>query len=418
MTKLTLLIITTIFVYNGYTQKIKSKVVQYQYVQLPLTPINKNIRNYNSIIVADYISTNRKKQAEYNSELERANFEFETANAAYPALVAEAELEYERELSAYNQKSLAIKVLEKKVLDEDNKPVKRIPPSPVMRNVREPILQKEYDLPALAKTYLTVDGFKNDLSNAVKINVIIYGFDHTKPRNISEVKKQVSSSNGTTTTKNITYYHTEFSYRHTMSVRVNTPDGKEILFLTPQELNNYKKYKSNESTVRQSINNELLISNYEEKVLQDNLLFIQNLVNDRIGYKHQDRSISLYYVKEKKGVYTDLLVAFNNLHAGLKLLIDDELAAEEKLEKSIAIYEEALVESNLNDKKARINKNISYAVFFNVLECYFATGKLDKAESILTNLNSLPLSGVQRKLKEEYETLINETRKRIKANNY
>lgn len=417
MTKLTFLIITTIFVYNGYTQKIKSKVVEYQYVQLPLTPINKNIRNYNSIIVADYISTNRKKQAEYNSELARAKLEFETANAAYPSLVAEAELEYERELSAYNQKSLAIKVLEKKVLDEDNKPVKRIPSPPVMRNVREPILQKEYDLPALAKTYLTVDGFKNDLSNAVKINVIIYGFDHTKPRIISEIKKQVSSSNGTTTTKNTTYYHTEFSYRHTMSVRVTTPDGKEILFLTPQELNNYKKYKTNESTVRQSINNELLISTYEEKVLQDNLLFIQNLVNDRIGYKHQNRSISLSYVKEKKGVYTDLLVAFNNLSAGLKLLIDDDLAAKEKLEKSIAIYEKALVESDMNDKKARINKNISYAVFFNVLECYFATGKLDKAESILTNLNSLPLSGVQRKLKEKYEILINKTRKRIKANN-
>ena len=418
MTKLTFLIITTIFVYNGYTQKIKSKVVEYQYVQLPLKPINKNIRNYNSIIVADYISTNRKKQAEYNSELARAKHEFETANAAYPSIVAEAELEYERELSAYNQKSLAIKVLEKKVLDEDNKPVKRIPPPPVMRNVREPILQKEYDLPALAKTYLTVDGFKNDLSNAVKINVIIYGFDHTKPRIISEVKKQVSSSNGTTTTKNTTYYHTEFSYRHTMSVRVTTPDGKEILFLTPQELNNYKKYKTNESTVRQSINNELLISTYEEKVLQDNLLFIQNLVNDRIGYKHQDRSISLSYVKDKKGVYTDLLVAFNNLSAGLKLLIDDELASEEKLKKSIAIYEEALDESDMNDKKARINKNISYAVFFNLLECYFATEKLDNAESILTNLNSLPLSGVQRKLKEEYETLINETRKRMKANNY
>ena len=418
MTKLTLLIITTIFVYNGYTQKIKFKVVEYQYVQLPLTPINKNIRNYNSIIVADYISTNRKKQAEYNSELARAKLEFETANAAYPSLVAEAELEYERELSAYNQKSLATKVLEKKVLDEDNKPVKRIPPPPVMRNVREPILQKEYDLPALAKTYLTLDGFKNDLSNAVKINVIIYGFDHTKPRIISEVKKQVSSSNGTTTTKNTTYYHTEFSYRHTMSVRVTTPDGKEILFLTPQELNNYKKYKTNESTVRQSINNELLISTYEEKVLQDNLLFIQNLVNDRIGYKHQDRSISLSYVKDKKGVYTDLLVAFNNLSAGLKLLIDDELASEEKLKKSIAIYEEALDESDMNDKKARINKNISYAVFFNLLECYFATEKLDKAESILTNLNSLPLSGAQRKLKEEYESLINETRKRMKANNY
>lgn len=418
MTKLTLLIIATIFVYNGYTQKIKFKVVEYQYVQLPLTPINKNIRNYNSIIVADYISTNRKKQAEYNSELARAKLEFETANAAYPSLVAEAELEYERELSAYNQKSLATKVLEKKVLDEDNKPVKRIPPPPVMRNVREPILQKEYDLPALAKTYLTVDGFKNDLSNAVKINVIIYGFDHTKPRIISEVKKQVSSSNGTTTTKNTTYYHTEFSYRHTMSVRVTTPDGKEILFLTPQELNNYKKYKTNESTIRQSINNELLISTYEEKVLQDNLLFIQNLVNDRIGYKHQDRSISLSYVKEKKGVYTDLLVAFNNLSAGLKLLIDDELASEEKLKKSIAIYEEALDESDMNDKKARINKNISYAVFFNLLECYFATEKLDKAESILTNLNSLPLSGAQRKLKEEYESLINETRKRMKANNY
>lgn len=403
-------ILLTSFV--GLSQNTKTETVEYRYIQPPTEPLNPSIKNYQSSIVANYAAANQEKKDAYEKAMAEAKADFEREEAAYPAKVKAAEDKYAAEMKAWDEKSLADKVVEQKILNENNKPVKQIPSPPYLKSVQEPKLQREYDNDALANTYLVLDGYQNVPDNAVSIEVILYGFESTNPRVVSEQKSILQNG----VTKNVTYYHVEFTYRHTMSVRVKDPSGTELFYLTPSELNNYSKYASSASTTSPSINTEQLITSHEEEILQKNLELINNMVNDRIGWKKQPRTTSLVYVQEKNGEYADVLEAFNTSMSGLTSLIDTPDAAEEKLNKAIGMYEAILMEAEIDNKKARINAKVAFPMYFNLLECLIATKQLDKAEARIQELNKLSLDKGERKQKEDFESLIVDLRKRVAAN--
>lgn len=396
-------------------QNIKDETVEYQYIKLPMTPLPSSVKNYHSVIIAAYEADNKKKQEQYNAEKKAADEEFQKEKEAYPAKVKAAEDRYTREMEEWKKKSFGEKVVEKQILGENNKPVKVIPSQPYLRQVADPELKTAYDYPAVASTYLRLDGFENKAENAVNIEVTMYGFDYTEPRQLSEQKNITSYKNGQTSTGQATYYHNEFSYRHTMSVKVSTPDGKELFSLTPQVLNTYTVFKTPESTTAVPLNAQMLVKTYEEKTLQNNLNLINNLVNDKIGFKREPRKAELYYVKSKDDTYKDLLMAFNDATSGLKLLIDDEATAKAKLIAAIQVWNTALLESDVKNKKARIDKDVTIAICFNILECAFAAGDFVNAEKTVTALNGIDLSTSERKKKSEYEALFNDLKKRVMA---
>ena len=411
--KITLLLLAT-FTFNlGIAQNIKDETIEYRYIKLPLTPLPASIQNYQSSITPTFAAENQKKTEAYEAEKKVAEAEFQREKDAYPGRVKAAEDKYATEMEAWKKKSFGEKVVEKEVLGENNKPVKNLPSPPYLRYVEPPQLQTAYDYPVVASTYLVLDGYNNKPENAVKIDVTIYGFDYTEPRQISEQKNVTSYANGSTSTSAVNYYHNEFSYRHTMSVKVTLPDGKELFSLTPQELNTYKIYKSPESTTPAALNPQMLIKTNEEKTFQNNLILINDLVNDRIGYKRTLRKVELYYVKSKDDTYTDLLVAFNDASAGLKLLIDDPRGATPKLTSALQAWNKALLESDPKNKKARIDKDVTIAICFNMLECYFALGDSGNAQKIIAQLNTIDLSSSKRKQKDEYEALFNDMKKRV-----
>lgn len=418
MTKLkTFLLIAITLNFNLlFSQNIKDEVVEYRFIKLPLNPLPASIKNYQSSIFANYEADNQKKKEKYEAEKKIADDNFEKEKAAYPAKVKAAEDKYNQEMEEWKKKSFGEKVVEKQILGENNKPVKQIPSPPYPMSVRLPDLKTTYDYPVVASTYLVLDGFSNKPDNAVKIDVILYGYDYTEPRQLSEQKSVTSYANGQTQTGNVTYYHNEFSYRHTMSVKVTMPDGKELFNVTPQELNTYKIYKSPETTTPAQFNPQMLVKTYEEKILQDNLNLINNLVNDKIGYKRVTRKVELSFVKSKDETYQDLLIAYNDASAGLKILIDDETNAKSKLDNAIQLWNKALLESDIKNKKARIDKDVTLAIYYNLLECYFATNDVANAEKTIASLNTMDLSSSKRKLKEEYEALINDLKKRISNN--
>lgn len=418
MTKLkTFLLIAITLNFNLlFSQNIKDEVVEYRFIKLPLNPLPASIKNYQSSIFANYEADNQKKKEKYEAEKKIADDNFEKEKAAYPAKVKAAEDKYNQEMEEWKKKSFGEKVVEKQILGENNKPVKQIPSPPYPMSVRLPDLKTTYDYPVVASTYLVLDGFSNKPDNAVKIDVILYGYDYTEPRQLSEQKSVTSYANGQTQTGNVTYYHNEFSYRHTMSVKVTMPDGKELFNVTPQELNTYKIYKSPETTTPAQFNPQMLVKTYEEKILQDNLNLINNLVNDKIGYKRVTRKVELSFVKSKDETYQDLLIAYNDASAGLKILIDDETNSKSKLDNAIQLWNKALLESDIKNKKARIDKDVTLAIYYNLLECYFATNDVANAEKTIASLNTMDLSSSKRKLKEDYEALINDLKKRISNN--
>ncbi len=399
-----------------FSQKIRSENVSYTYTKLPLTPLTKGITNFQSTITAVYEAENKHKNEAYEAELAAAEAEYQKELAAYPAKVKAAEDKYANEMTEWEKKTLAEKVIEKQLLNENNKPVKQIPSEPYRRFVPKPTLQRSYDYAALAGTYLTLAGFTNSTTDAVKIEVVLNGFDYTKPVQLSEMKKEVTYVNGASTTNNVAYYHVEFSYRHTMSVKVSLPDGKELFYLSPQELNTYKIYKSAETKSGQYINEEQIVQKFEEQILQNNLRLIGDLVNDRIGFKPTERVGKLFYVKSKDDTYSDLMKAFNEASSAFNQITDDEDGASAKLLGVVELYQKALTESDLTNKKARIDKDVTSMIYFNLMEIYFALKDVAAAESTLALFNGLDLSNADRKDKDVYEKLILDLKKRLTAN--
>ena len=417
LTKFFSVLCITLFTLNtAEAQNTKSEKVEYTYIQLPLNPLAKSITNYQSSIFSAYEAENQKKKAEYETQMAAAEADFQKEQAAYPAKVKAAEDKYAAEMAEWEKKSLAEKVVEKQLLNENNKPVKQIPGPPYKRGVSQPRLKTSYDYPVLAASNLKLDGYNNSPAGAVKIEVTLYGFEYTPPRQLTEQKSIVSSANGTTSTSQVTYYHVEFTYRHTMSVKVTSPEGVEMFVLSPSELNNYKTYKSADSKTSVSFNEEQLVKTYEEKILQENLKLINELVNDRIRFRRTARSTELGYVKSKDETYADLMNAFNEASTGLKMLLDDKTSATTKLEKSIQLWEAAMTESDVANKKARIDKDVTIMISFNLLEAYFATGNNMAGEKIIQTMNTLSLSATERKTKEAYELAFTDMKKRIEAN--
>ena len=392
---------------NLNAQNIKDEELEYRYIKMPSSSLEKNIVNYQARIVPAYEEKNRQLLAEYEQNKKEAEEEYQKAKAAYPALVKAAEEKYNKEMEEYNKKELGKKVVEKIILGENNKPVKQIPSEPQLRFVQKPKLQNTYDYPVLANTYLHLDGFQNNSANAVNIVVTLYGFDCTEPMTTYITENKTGIKNGSTYNYTEGYYKTEFSYRHPLSVKVTTPDGKEILNVTPQEFNNYKNFRQ-QSKANPQTNSEMMIKTYEEKILQENLTAVNDLVNSSFGYPKITRKALLFYVKSKDGEYSDLMTAYNEASSGLKILADDESNARPKISEAMELWKKALQESEPTNKKARIDKDVTIAICFNLLEADFALRDVGAGLATIKKLDPLDISSKERKRKDDFERILNE----------
>lgn len=395
------------FILGGvvFGQNIKSEDLKYNYVKLPTTPIQPRVANYQSSLSSASDEENAKILAQYEKDKAQADADYDREMAEYPVKVKAADEKYEKAMAEYNDKSLAKKILEKQLLNENTKPVKDYVPQPYKRNVSKPDIKTVYDYPSLASTYLKLDGFSKGTDNALSYHVNMQGFEHSQPAVKTEIKKEAKVVNGTSTTADVTYYWVEFTYRNQMSVRVANAANQDIYFVAPTELAEFKTYKTTSSKTAPSSDYAALFRTVEEKVLKDNLTFINHLVNDRIGFEITERETSLDYVKSKKDEYQDVTDAYNDQLLGLKSLITNETVAKEKLNKAAAQWLTILKESDVANKKARIDKDVTISIYFNLLECYFPLRNNADAEMILSTLERMDISNRERKLKEKYAAL-------------
>lgn len=393
-------------------QNIKEQKNTYTYVKKPLTPLSKDIKNYVSSVSNGFDEENKRKQVDYQKELQLAQANYEKELAIYQQKMKEAQETYRAEVDAYNKRSLGRAIID----GQTTKPILREPSRPYKQSVQAPVLKTGYDNATLASTYINLSGYQKAPENALKIEVILYGFDYTQPR-VSSVQKDFTSvQKGVSTTSKKTLYYIEYSYRHPMAVKVTAPDGKELLYITPQELNNYKIYKSPESDTYPNVNAPLLLKSTEEEVLQKNLTFINELVNDKFGFQPTSRNATLFYVKSKKEEYQDLLIAFNESISGLAMLTQDVETGKTKLSESVKVWQNAINESDVNNKKARIDRDVTIAVYFNLLEAYFALENYIDAEAVFSKLNTINLSFGERKTKQDFEKEFVDLKKRVLSN--
>jgi hypothetical protein len=402
--KISFLIVLLLVSVSFFAQNVKSEDLKYNYVKLPSNPIQPRVLNYQSSLSSSSDEENAKLIAEYEKEKARADVDYEREMAEYPIKLKAADEKYEKEMAAYNEKSLGKKILEKQLLNENTKPVKDYVPQPYKRTVPKPNIKTTYDYPSLASTYLKLDGYVKG-QNGLTYHVNMQGFENSQPVVKTEIKKESKVVNNVATNTDVTYYYVEFTYRNPMSVRIANASNQDVFYVAPTELTEFKSYKSSSSKTSPSSDFSAIIRTVEEKVLAENLKFINHLVNDRIGYEITEREVSLDYVKSKKDEYQDVMDAYNNQLLGLKSLISNEAVANEKLKKAVSQWNEILKESDLENKKARIDKEVTTSIYFNLLECYFALRNTADVEQVMSALNKCDLSNKNKKLKEKYSEL-------------
>jgi hypothetical protein len=414
--KLTLSLILTCFVGLVFGQSVKSEDITYTYVKLPTNPITPKVENYYSVITSAAEGENAKLMAQFEADKQRAEADYQRELADYPAKAKAADDKFAKEMEVYNAKSTATKVIEKQLLNENTKPVKDYVAQPYRRSISQPVLKTSYDYPSLASTYLNLDGYTKAQVNALSYTVNIQGFENSQPMVKTEVKDEVSRVNNVSTTSKVTYYYIEFTYRLPMSVRITGLNNQEIFFVAPAELSAFKTYKSPSTKTSPSADYSMLVKSTEEALLKENLKFINHLVNDRIGYENTSRATTLDYVKSKNDSHTDVMEAYNNATVGLKSLTSNETLAKQKLTAAVDVFKVILTESDVYDKKARIDKDVTVAIYFDLLECYFALRNTTDAEATLKSLGQLDLSNRDRKQKEKFEELFMDLVNRKAAN--
>ncbi|MDB5030061.1 hypothetical protein [Mucilaginibacter sp.] len=397
--------------YTSFGQKLKSEAISYNYNRLPALPV-KGIDSYQLTFEAAYEARNQQLVNEYEQQRNAAEEKYRNDVASYTAQVKAANDRYDKAIAEYNKKSLGTKIAEMSLLD-NKKPVREIISKPYLATVEKPNLQSSYDYGVIANTYIKLEGYKNEPGNGLRIKVVLYGFDHTRPRSMDEQQENVKlGGSGSSGMYKSTLYHTEFSYRHPMAVKVYAPDGKEMLSLTPPELNSYKIYKGPATDRPSGINYDLLLKTTEEKILQDNLRFINNLLNDKYGYSSIKRVATLYYIKNGDNGYTDLTTAFNEASSGLLMMQQDANSGKAKLQKACDLWNTALKEADISNKKARINKDIALGIYFDLLEAYFALSDTQGGESTLEKLNTLSMDNSDRRIKLDFDVLFAELKNR------
>ncbi len=401
---------------NLTAQNIKSEDITYNFIKLPMKPVSPKVENYNSSITATYEAENNKLLALFEADKARAEADYQREMSEYPAKIKAADDKYEREMKAWDEKSTALKIVEKQLLNENNRPVKDYVGAPYRKTISPPVLKTSYDYPSLAATYLKIDGYKKADINALTYQVTLQGFEHSQPMIKSEIKKEVSRVNNVSTTYDVTYYYIEYNFRHPMSVRVANTNNQDVIFLAPTEFTEFKTYKSTSQKTSPSADFTFLLKKSEESILKENLIFINHLVNDQIGYEITPRNISLDYVKSKNDAHADIMEAYNNQMIGLKSLLTNEPLATQKLNEAVDAYKKILMESDLFNKKARIDKDVTISIYFNLLEAYFAQRKTFEAETVLAALTQIDLSNREKKFKEKYAEAFLELTNRMAAN--
>lgn len=133
--KYSFLLVSGLITVALFGQNLKSEDIKYNYSKLPTNPIQPRVANYMSSMSSSSDEENAKMLAQYEKDKAQAEADYQREMAEYPGKVKAADEKFEKEMAAYNEKSLAKKIVEKQLLNENTKPVKDYVPQPYRRTV-------------------------------------------------------------------------------------------------------------------------------------------------------------------------------------------------------------------------------------------------------------------------------------------
>ncbi|MBL4654509.1 MAG: hypothetical protein JKY33_01630 [Bacteroidia bacterium] len=254
----------------------------------------------------------------------------------------------------------------------------RLPMNPLnkeLKTYQAKIIQGDLEIPnktALNDQFLVLRGYEKVKENAdIIIEVKFNSFEIVKR---DDGQRTITNKDKTKTTK---YFYT-VEYTFPVSYKIMTKDGEEI---SAKELHSYNERLTAEFGM--FISKNQLQNEYEENkgkfirdtrkaAIQHEMAGIKMLLDNNYAYLDMTKKFGVYTGKAKKQNYDDLNAAQKDAMRAYSLMNanSDWGEIETLLKSAIVVWEKAFLESDLNNRKARINPKISGYVAFNLAYAY------------------------------------------------
>ncbi len=396
-------------------QKVHDETVEYHYKQMPTNPI-KTSKDFISKLEVEYESEVMRELQSWETQKKDARTKFKADSAMWVMEDKRAEEQYQADLVEYNKKSVAQKVVEKKLLEE-SKPYRHYPSKPYYTEPAEPKHRTLFDKKVLADQHLVLYGYnKVATGTAITYTVTIHGFE------LGEKKKESFSSieMSNNVAKSVMHYYYTYKYRFPMTVKVVDANGTVLMSERVVKFDEYAQASTGQQTYDYNVSDDewyRIQKRLEEEMTSKYLDQINDIVNGKYGFLPVRVKTEVFFVKNKDGLYDDFDKALTAAKRGYSELISTPESAKENLEIATAIWTKALAESNVADKKARVNENVTIALLFNLIESSINIYHLDQAGEFIAKLEKMDISKREKERVKAFAERLYDAQKRLKANN-
>jgi len=367
-----------------FAQNAKKEKVNYTYTQLPMEPLPESVKSYSSTIIVGYAEEEAEKARKYEEDKK------------------DAKEAYAKERKEYGVKSLGKKMLETALLG-------KAPPEAGV--VEKPTFKPTYNTVALANTYLKLEGYEKGDENSVLYEVTLGGLRATNP----VIKNSGTKNKDGTTTYEFWY---EVAYTYPMAVRLEA-DGEEILNETYEAFETEKLYQTrkfrSDGALRKAIPINTVMQTVDNKAFKENMSYTNRQINETYAFMAKKRKTVVYTGKGKKHDYTDLTKAYIAVEQGL---VDYDANGENaEIKKAIALWNSALEEVNLENKKARISRKVAFGLYLNQIEYNILINDYPAAKTAINTILLMNPSKAEDKKLAPYRDFFEDMRDRYDANN-
>jgi hypothetical protein len=409
------LLILSLFLTNlVYSQKIDEKKLSFQYIQLPSEPV-RGVYSYNTIVYPAYEDDINARKQLFLQKVKAAESQYNGEMDTYLKNVKAAEDKYNADLAAYNKR---MKTYKPGMNIDTTRPVKKLPPGPIKVTYTEEVYPKVYDPKTLADM-IKLEGYQKNPSDALNISITLLGFQMQQPvlktadykykeNNIDKVGKK---------------YYYEIPYKHPMNLKVEV--SGRVLADNPGQFNQFRSASTGQYLTEQELkdyweeNKEIFTSPLQDQIVNDNMAAINQILNEKYGYLKKSREIEINVPKDKKINYDEYAQAYVSAVTGYNNIInpDNKAQATADLKTAIGIWEKSLTESDLKNKKARINAKVTAVTMLNLAEAYLWLDDYRTAEMYLTKMSTLNLAGRDKRMADSIRYFMAAKKTRYEANN-
>lgn len=319
-------------------QNIDDNFVNFNYTQLPLISVDESLRSYRFEVVTDVEGANMDSTATYQIRLDNAVSI------------------YQKRMDTWLSKMSLIQQQENATGASQSA---NYPPKPSLELVVKPV-QHTVTTNASAEG-IKISGF-NEGDNGLLVRYTLLP--------IKNVKFSYSKKGEAANTK----YDYKCSYMLQAKMEVIDPNNT-VLFekmVGRAKTKGLGKYKSTYDFAKWYMNNrETFYAQIESEGRKAAIAGSGSALDNQFGYINKNRKAEIYSVKKYKDYdYTDVVMAYNQTtEALLKVGNDrDRNGAMDDLEEAREMWLKILEESNLQNKKERINAKISAMIWCNLAE--------------------------------------------------